>query len=395
MSNPAASKWCPFHANSDDLKRIGQDVAEIAAIQQKICADHPSLKQPDRVAHQYQIAGGKVLLTLAQDLPEALRGVGLFVPGAEHLGIGRVSTGLGVPHVEPSLDFLGLRLAFQTSRGQRVDFLSINDPGAPTDNHIDFMSVLHATGQSAGTSVPLVGQLGSHDLANLLASQTVFANALMRRMGFHEALHVVPHLLKQTKRTIHSSTAYQSYWTGVVELGGVGGKFTFVPLQPDSKSPGLSPNEHLFSLDWKNRQRLDDLLFDLYWIPFLDEERTPTQTLTQAWSEGHRQRVGKVSFPQSDPDSEEARLWFSLAAEMGANPGNWVCDREGTGIGPATEFETARKIAYRASQDGRHALAEEWYAAVFSTRQIGADLAQELRQRRDAKARSGHIDQAP
>lgn len=394
MSNTKNSPWCPFHASAEDLERIGRDVSEIGIIQRRLVEKSEQLKQPDRVAHQYQIAGGKVRLTVAHDLPEALRGVGLFVPDAVHIGIGRVSTGLGVPHIEPSLDFLGLRLAFRTPSGQRVDFLSLNDPGAPVDNHVDFMSVLHATAESAGVALPLIGDLGEHEIGNLVATQSVFAAALARRIGFQGALHVVPHLLKQTKRTIHSSTAFKSYWTGVSNLGGVAGKFTFVPASSGDGSPDTGPAKHLFSVDWRNRQRSTSVVFDMYWISFLDEERTPMSTLSRGWSEAHKQHVGSVTFPALNLDSEEAQLWFGLSAEMGANPGNWVSDRGGNLIGPATEFETARQLAYRASQEGRRALAEDSYAAVFSTGTIDEALAVELRRRRSAKAQQGHVDAA-
>ena len=76
MSNTKSSPWCPFHASAEDLERIGRDVSEIGAIQRRLVEKREQLKQPDRVAHQYQIAGGKVLLTVAHDLPDALRGVG-------------------------------------------------------------------------------------------------------------------------------------------------------------------------------------------------------------------------------------------------------------------------------------------------------------------------------
>ena len=102
-----------------------------------------------------------------------------------------------------------------------------------------------------------------------------------------------------------------------------------------------------------------------------------------------------VIFPQSDPDSEEAILLGILATEMGANPGNWVHDRDDTIKEPATEFGTARKLAYQMSQAGRGALEPDSYQTVFETGRISQDLAKELRRRRDAKARLGHISWAP
>jgi hypothetical protein len=84
-------------------------------------------RRSERVAHQYQIAGGKVSLRIATELAPYLDGVGRFKPGAEYAGVGRVSTGLGCPHPETSSDFLGLRLAFVTDEGHRVDFIPLHN----------------------------------------------------------------------------------------------------------------------------------------------------------------------------------------------------------------------------------------------------------------------------
>jgi hypothetical protein len=106
-----------------------------------------------------------VVFRVAAALPPQFQGVGLFQPRAEHIGIGRISTGLGTPHLETNPDFLGAMFAFQTRDGNRVDFLGINDPTAPTDNHRDFMSVLYATSESAGAEMPLMAIGASTTLA--------------------------------------------------------------------------------------------------------------------------------------------------------------------------------------------------------------------------------------
>lgn len=84
-----------------------------------------------------------------------------------------------------------------------------------------------------------------------------------------------------------------------------------------------------------------------------------------------------------------------LAAEMGANPGNWVSDRGNTIRHPTTEFGVARQIAYGKSQAGRGTLAEADYATVFATGAIDGALANERARRRAKKRRLGHIDGAP
>jgi hypothetical protein len=377
-----------------DLERIGNDVAEISDIQRKLLDNKGDLKFPDRVAHQYQIAGSRVVFEVANDLPEPLRGVGLFQPGAHHRGIGRISTGLGTPHLETNPDFLGIMLAFQTPDGQRVDFLGINDPTAPTDNHRDFMSVLYATGESAGANVPFVGKLGPHQLLNFGAQQTEFGIALARRIGVIKAGETLLHLTKQTALTALSSTAYQRYWTAIVEIGGTGGKFTLVPLREENHAPGLQPDPRHLTIEWKTRQACGDVEFQVFWIPFLSEEETTTTTLTHPWQEDHKQLVGAVAFPRTDLDSEDARLWAILATEMGANPGNWVADKLNSIPQPANEFGIARKIAYQKSQEGRNALERNLYQCIFTTGGITPELAQELETRRNAKLKACHISQA-
>ena len=210
-------------------------------------------------------------------------------------------------------------VAFQTPDGQRVDFLGINNPTAPTDNHREFMSVLYATGESASADVPFVGKLGAHEFVNLGAQQTKFGLALAHRMGVIKAGETLLHLTKQTLPTALSSTAYQRYWTGIVEVGGTGSKFTFVPTREENHAPGFHAGPRHLTDEWKNRQVRGDIEFQLFWIPFLSEEKTPTNALTQPWQEDHKQLVGMVVFPQTDLDSEDGRLWAILATEMGAN----------------------------------------------------------------------------
>ena len=388
-------QWCPFRPTANNLDSIAQDVAEIGAIQQKAMEKNKHVNLPDRVAHQYQIAGGRVIFRAADEMPGPLQEVGIFQPGVERIGIGRISTGLGTPHIETNPDFLGLMMAFQTKEGRRVDFLAINDPTAPADNHKDFMDVLHATGEAAGAEVPFVGDWGAYNSLNLIAEQMEFGKALKERMGLIKAGRTLLHLTKQTSRTFRSSTAYQTYWTGVEEIGGTAGKFTFVPVQNENTPPQFRPGERYLSEEWKKRQQSGDVRFLLYWISYLTEEKTPTKALTAPWKEDHKQLAGTVTFTQADPESEEAQLWAILASEMGANPGNWVHDKGDSIHEAATEFGSARKIAYRLSQEGRSALEPKWYRSVFETGQIASDLGQELKRRREVKRKADHMNQAP
>lgn len=365
--------------------------AEIPEIQQTLLANHKDLKRLDRAAHQQQIAGGKVELAISQRLPEELEGLGLFEPGARHTGIGRLSTGLGCPHLETDPDFLGLMVALRTQAGRRIDFLAINSPGAPTNSASDFLAVLAATAHAAGVSVPF-GSAGQLDLGNLSASQVKLFNALRKRLGLVRATGVYYHIVKESRRTVLASSAYQRYWTGVVRTGDRLAKFVFEPTTEVGESRALRPGGAYLTEDWRERQARGPVEFKLAWIPYLNEKQTPLEELSEAWDQEQRVEVARLQFPRLDPTAREARLCAILAQEMGANPGNWVRDRhEGQDGHPATEFTALRELAYRASQQARDALPEAAYDSFFeSGGRIDAELAAELSRRYAEKRASGH-----
>lgn len=370
----------PFRPTQQDLDRIGRDVGAIPEVQESFLDnDVHHLKVKDRIAHQYQISGGRVVLRIASELPENLQGLALFEPNSEFTGIGRISTGLGYPHKEGQPDFLGLMLAFQTRRGHRVDFLGINNPTAPTDTHVEFMKLLTASAAGAGTG--------------LATSSFKVFNSLRHDLGLRRGIRIFSHVLGQTLPTALSRTAFQTYWTGIVEIGGVFGKFVLEPISDGKRLNFWGRRALHLTQEWHSRQTRGPVEFHLHWIPFIDEQATSRIRLTKKWKE-QRHTVGTVTFPQCDFANEDTRLWAALAAEIGANPGNWVHDLKNTIPEPSTEFGVARKIAYQKSQRGRNALPEIEYASVFQTGVIDSQLAEELNRRRSQKRDLGHIDAA-
>jgi len=391
-----------FFNTAEAVRALEERVNEIPEIQRTLIENDERLKRPDRAAHQQQIAGGRVLLKVAERLPGELDGLGIFQPGtveelngrrvpdADRIGVGRISTGMGCPHLETDPDFLGLMLAFSTPDGRRVDFIGINDPTAPTDTVEEFMALLKATADAAGTKIPF----GDHEplgLGNLAASQA----RLLASLGVHAGLRapaIAAHVFGQTARTVRSSSAYQPYWTGIVRARNVLGKFTLKPTTDVNKLREISPGGMYLSTDWKQRQSIGSLDFQLDWIPFLSENETPLEKLTKEWKEQHKVNVATVTFPMTDPESMEAKLMALLASEMGANPGNWIQDDPSVRASelPATEFTAARFFAYRNSQKEREALPEESYKGFFEQGKISAELAEELVRRYSQKQAVGH-----
>jgi hypothetical protein len=72
------ARWCPFRPGVGELETIRKDVAEVRTIQQTIVDKNEQVHCLDRVAHQYQVAGSKALLKVAEVLPTPLQNVGLF-----------------------------------------------------------------------------------------------------------------------------------------------------------------------------------------------------------------------------------------------------------------------------------------------------------------------------
>ena len=377
----------PRYAPSPEQRRALEQLAEeVAGVQQTLVANHPQLAQPDRGAHQPQLGAGKVLLKVSDALPPELAGLGIFTPtgSTPRIGIGRISNGLGCPHAETEADFLGLMVAFRAPDGRRVDFITINDPGAPTDTPQEFVALLKATADAA------VGNQGA-GLVNMLASQARLLTGLLRHAG-HRAPAIATQVIRQTARTTRSSTAYQQYWTGVVRARDVLGKFTFVPQAAVNEPRPPSAGPHYLTEDWTRRQQHGPIEFRLYWIPFISEARTPLVDLTRGWDESHHVLVGTVTFPTNDPSAMDAKLIALLATEMGANQGNWIEDDRGGPASdlPATEYTAARFLAYRVSQRQRNALPEAQYASFFEHGTIEPALASELLRRYQIKRAAGH-----
>jgi hypothetical protein len=378
-----SQRYAPTPDERRALERLAE---EVAGVQQTLVANHPQIAQPDRGAHQPQIGAGKVLLQVNDTLPPELAGLGIFTPtgATPRIGIGRMSNGLGCPHAETEADFLGLMVAFRAPDGRRVDFITINDAGAPTDTPKEFVALLKATADAA------VGNQGA-GLVNMLASQTRLLAGLLRHAG-HRAPAIATQVIRQTARTTRSSTAYQQYWTGVVRARDVLGKFTFVPTVDVNEHRPATAGARYLTEDWTQRQQAAPIEFRLYWVPFISEERTPLVDLTRAWAEDHRVHVGTVTFSSADPASMDTKLVALLATEMGANQGNWIEDDRGAPASdlPATEYTAARFLAYRVSQRLRNALPESQYASFFEDGTIEPALAAELLRRYQAKRAAGH-----
>jgi hypothetical protein len=103
-----------------------------------------------------------------------------------------MSNGPGCPHAETDADFLGLMVAFRAPDGRRVDFITINDAGAPTDTPEEFVALLKATADAA------VG--GGPGVVNMFASQARLIAGLVRHARLRAPV-IATQVIRQTART--------------------------------------------------------------------------------------------------------------------------------------------------------------------------------------------------
>jgi hypothetical protein len=289
--------------------------------------------------------------------------------------------------VETIPDFLGLRASFVTAAGRQVDFIALSTPALPGDDRLAGMDFLRAAADAAGPD--------SISPSPLAPGHRLMRESLIKSRGVARAERMLDLIAQKGEHTASGGTAYQSYWTGVVEINGTLGKFTMVPLTSASSLRAIHPGERYLTRDWARRQSSGDIAFGLYWISYLDERRTSLEDNSQPWSETHKRLVAHLIFPRTDMTTNDATLWAALAAEMGADPGNWVCDAGDSVREPSTEVGLLRKLAYERSNRTRDALPLEAYGAAVQTGRIGDELAAELARRVERKRQLRHVDQAP
>ncbi len=238
------------------------------------------------------------------------------MPNAEYVGLARLSTGLGCPHLETDPDFIGLMVAFATPAGRRIDILAINHPQAPSPNHREFMQLMDAATDGVGAKAPLFSGLGKRNLPDLLANNLLVTLGLIRRMGLFRGLGAAIHVVTQTTRTAFSKTAHQTFWAGIVEAGGGPGKIMFMPAGGEDATGAPALRAAALSEEWRQRQARGGVHFDICWLPYVDESATSTTDMAKTW-ETRPQPIGRLTFPKTDLASDDAKLWAALTLEMG------------------------------------------------------------------------------
>ena len=367
-----------FEPTPDERRALEELAGEIPEIQQTLIRNSDQLTAPDRGAHQQQLAGGRVVLQVERVLPPELHGLGVFAPASApaggFTGIGRISTGLGCPHAKTAPDFLGLMLAFMSPAGKRIDFVTINDPTAPTNTPGEFIALLKATADSARTG-----------------SQAVLLLSLARHAGLRAAA-IATHVIGQTARTTRSSTAYQP----VLDRGGAGERDARQVRVRADRGRQHAARSGAGSAVSDPRLARASAGGSAHLRPVLDSVRRrradADREVDAAVGAGPPREGRPCHVPAYRSRFTRGDARSAPRVGDGREPGNWFeePDRHGADILPATEYTAARALAYRRSQQERQALPDESIVSFFTTGAISPELADELLRRQRQKQSIAH-----
>lgn len=310
-------------AGQEDFSRtIGQ-------ISQRVDRRHG----PGRAFHRKQIAGLRGRLTVPAHLPAAAA-QGLFAAPGDYDVLVRLSNGALTPQADALPDIRGFALSVRGVSGpgalgattDRQDFLLINLPSFGFRDSAEFAQIVPLA--AGGQAQLLAGLAKQRGPVGGLLEATRLTRALSRWFpGFGTA-------------TFYSSAPMR--W------GAYAGKLRLLPQQH-----GWDPRANRdWAADVTRRLHAGPLVYALQVQLFVDEQRTPIEDGRAVWSEADSPwlTVGVLTLPQQDPTSPAGQ---QLAAEVAADAFDpWAALAEHRPLG---EIMRARKIAYYASQQARHA----------------------------------------
>jgi len=175
---------------------------------------------------------------------------------------------------------------------------------------------------------------------------------LLMRVGPREALRMLRLRGARSRLPTVESVAREIYWGGGAVLWGAAGPVRYllrpaagVPAVPTAARP--SPIELRHEL--AERLSMGAVTFDFLVQPYVNEDVTPIEDASMAWSETASPPVhlATLTIPAQDVDSPEARASERRIDQLAFNPWHTTVFR------PLGNLNRARKMVYEASSDHR------------------------------------------
>jgi hypothetical protein len=336
VPNPPSSSWKEV-VPADEGPRLERHARALRDLQVARAADG----RPARALHAkgFGVTGD---LEILGDLPEHLR-QGLFAAPAKHRCYVRYSNGAGKKQADGAGDVRGVAIKVLGVSGKKIipglesattqDLLFIRTPSIPFRDPDEFVGFVLAM-RSPALALP----------------RMICALGLLRFLGL-----VGP--LSRSVGAPFTSVATADYHTALpVRFGPFAAKLSLLPRAENGAAPAVAESHpHALSRDLAQRLTKAPVAYDLTVQLFRDEASTPIEDPTVTWSEDDapREKVGVLTLPVQDADSERGK---GIAARIdGLSFDPWHALEAHRPLGAIMR---ARNVAYRLSTEARHASAE-------------------------------------
>jgi hypothetical protein len=313
-------------AERDLFARYARDIQEM----QLAAKDRSGARAVDRAFY------AQTILAVPDAVLKILPGIdprfeaGYFRGNAEYRNvIVRLSTnGGGCARAGGSL---GMALRVTDSHGKCHDLLLANAPAGPARDAHQFIALAKAMSGSSLLSVP----------------------RLVLAVGLPEALRMLR--LRRTRARLPAveSVTRETYWSGGAVLWGAAGPVRYflrpaadVPVSPKAARPGATQLRH----ELAERLSKGAMSFDFFVQPYVNEDLTPIEDGSVAWSETASPSVHLATLIIAAPNFDSPEAWASERRidQLALNPWHTT-----TVFRPLGNVNRARKVVYEASSDHR------------------------------------------
>ena len=287
-------------------------------------------------------------LRISNDIPSEFQ-VGYFRPGADYQATVRLSNANGTHRADYKRDMRGAAVRIKVSDTEWHDLLMTNFPVSHAHNARQFVAFAKA----------------------MAGSKLLLLPRLLLSVGLSEMIRMFRNVIKAARRPV-PSLACETYWSrGAILWGNDPVRYLLRPSQdaPSASAPSHHDSDYLHH-EIADRLRKQDIVFDLFVQPYIDERRTPIEDGAVEWTEAVSApiRVATLSIPRQDVDAAEGRATERLVDQIAFNP--WYTTDQ---FRPLGNLNRARKAVYGASS--AHRLAYQFREVIPLRNVIGGKCA--------------------
>jgi len=319
-------------AERAEFERLAQDIMRMQLKNARTASAHGVPHGVNRAFHaKSTLATDRAELKFLDDLPADLSH-GFAQPGRAYPTIVRFSNAEGISRSDSAKDLRGAALRVQVSAEESHDLLMTNYP----------VSYARDARQFVTFAVAMNGNLAAR-------LRGVFR--LIRLFGVRQTRRMLTNVIRSRRRV--GSVATETYWSrGAMRWGPtLAVRYLLHPVPGPAPGPRPSGDDpDYLSTEAARRLAQDDIRFELRVQRYVDEDSTPIEDTSVAWSEqaSPAEPVAMLTLARGDLSTAGALAQTQLIDAMAFNPWNTTDE-----FRPLGNLNRARKAVYDASSAQR------------------------------------------